>query len=808
MSSQQSFPGKDQLAPLVQKQHELEAWSTYTGGRNALGRNWEKGCDGFISHAMAEAFLRFCLAKYTEAAENPRNFGAIWALMADKRAVLQVAAECLIHVVSHEMDGRKRNSIAAELGRRAEFVLWLHHPIWRGSAHLKGLRKANGRTLDMGLMRKRLMDKGNNKAAQYKPLTKQDRLKLGTMFLELVSQSTGLMSFEVEIFQKGRKALVCRMTEKYWSFMKNWQKNLALYWPIYMPMLVPPEPWQSVSDGGYLTLSTTCSTIPWERWDDQMRGADPCVLGSINYLQSIPFRFNHEQIALQREIWNLGHAIGGLPSRDRMERPSDREFRERRKETGEQQSTAFWNAYWKYKGDQRKNTRRSHFINSMVAYDRLKEAERLFWVWFDDHRGRKYQRGAQLSFLGASVNRTQVMFDRAAPMAPHLHEFFWALGDAFGLDKDQDIRDMFAVMNWDEICNCGHEPLERISWWEAAKDPWRFVSLCREARNYSLDEDYETRLVFQIDQTCSGYGHTACLLRDARLAELTNVIGEAPWDLYGQVLETSITAMQTMYLEMDKNDERQAKFMRCIEWWQQHQLDRSLIKLCVMPVIYGQTTQSRLDILETHCRDILGNFLTEDGLRIIDLAIVANRGIQIGITEWMPGVMDLQKWLKKAAKRLLDHGKPPYWVTPNGRTVLSYAKETSQHDMYLELSGRRLRVSCGLDDGPMNERKTYAGLCADYVHSMDAAFAERFIWHWKAYKYPIVTVHDCFGTSLDKVLLLNEELRDQFSRFYSVDHLAMTKARIEEATDSVLPEIPCVGTLNLHEVGENPFLFC
>ena len=28
-----------------------------------------------------------------------------------------------------------------------------------------------------------------------------------------------------------------------------------------------------------------------------MRHADECVLGSINYLQSVPFRFNHEQIS-------------------------------------------------------------------------------------------------------------------------------------------------------------------------------------------------------------------------------------------------------------------------------------------------------------------------------------------------------------------------------------------------------------------------------------------------------------------------------------------------------------------------------
>ena len=40
----------------------------------------------------------------------------MWGLMENEKAVLQVAAESLIHVISHSMDARKRNSIAAEVG--------------------------------------------------------------------------------------------------------------------------------------------------------------------------------------------------------------------------------------------------------------------------------------------------------------------------------------------------------------------------------------------------------------------------------------------------------------------------------------------------------------------------------------------------------------------------------------------------------------------------------------------------------------------------------------------------------------------
>ena len=77
------------------------------------------------------------LKLYRKAKTAPTNFGAMWGLMENEKAVLQVAAESLVHVISHSMDGRKRNSIAAEVGKRAEFVLWLNHPMWKGSLHLK-----------------------------------------------------------------------------------------------------------------------------------------------------------------------------------------------------------------------------------------------------------------------------------------------------------------------------------------------------------------------------------------------------------------------------------------------------------------------------------------------------------------------------------------------------------------------------------------------------------------------------------------------------------------------------------------------
>ena len=125
MTSQQPNAGNSPATPQQSAQIALEEWCVGTGGQRATAGDWMKGADGFMSHSFAAPYLEQVLKLYRKAKTAPTNFGAMWGLMENERAVLQVAAESLVHVISHSMDGRKRNSIAVEVGKRAEFVLWL-----------------------------------------------------------------------------------------------------------------------------------------------------------------------------------------------------------------------------------------------------------------------------------------------------------------------------------------------------------------------------------------------------------------------------------------------------------------------------------------------------------------------------------------------------------------------------------------------------------------------------------------------------------------------------------------------------------
>ena len=135
----------------------------------------------------------------------------------------------------------------------------------------------------------------------------------------------------------------------------------------------------------------------------------------------------------------------------------------------------------------------------------------------------------------------------------------WVLGDAWGRRRiNRRVRSVSE--HFVQLMRAGDEPLDCIGWWEQAKEPWRFVALCRELSRYMEDDSYQTRMVFQLDQTCSGYGHLACLLRDGDLALLTNVTGEIPADLYGAIKQI----VQHKTMPWNSDCERTKK---CADWW-------------------------------------------------------------------------------------------------------------------------------------------------------------------------------------------------------------------------------------------------
>lgn len=797
MTSQPLNGGKQLDRNAYQEQTELESWCKATGAGRILAGRWEKGAAGALGSRLARLYLEQVIETYRRSKHQPGRQAMIWELMHDEKAVVQVALESLFWILGNLHEERSFNQVCSQLGRRAEYALWLTHPIWKGSWHLKGLRLASNGDLGMDLMIKRLKDKGFKKAALYKQLSNVERIALGAFFVECIAQCTKLIDIQVMGTGKKRRRTVL-FTPLYWEFLKRWKDHVVMFRPLHMPMVSPPRPYTDALDGGYETIRTAVSTVDPLLFERQFRKAKPGVLGALNTLQAQVYNLDHAQIDLQRSCWELGHGVGDLPRRDRLPRPVDREYK--RQGLGPE---AYWKDHWAWKADQRKDPQRSRFVNGLVAYERIKAFTDLYLVHHLDHRGRIYSRGAQLNIQGGDVYRSAFRFGHKGPMKGNERAFAWSLGEAMGLPPVYETRNHYLQEHSTAIRDAGLDPLGYVAFWASHKEPWRFIQLCRDWAQYMDDPGYTTGTIHWLDQTSSGYGHAACLMLDRQLAKFTNVIGNAPADLYSGAGLVTMARLKSL-VKTEEDDKRR----QILQWWIDFKPGRKLWKQIFMPLVYGSTYMNMKETITNYLKEELSNFLTEEKLRILELAAVLAGEAHTVSKEVMPGVLELQRWLVKLAQLQISKGFRPHWYTPDGLLVEVYSSLTREDEVKLVLTNRTVRVQARTNEGaPMDPKRSASGIAAHFVHSQDGAFLRKFVNHWNSYGHPISTVHDCFGTTVDKAEMMRSELNDQWHRFYSLDYLTFLQGYVEALTELKAPAPPKVGDLDRNEIGENPFLF-
>ncbi len=83
-------------------------------------------------------------------------------------------------------------------------------------------------------------------------LDDKEALLVGMKLIELFVESTGLLQF-VTIVQGRNRHTHVRGDQKIIDWLSKAHDSAALYAPVLMPMVVPPRPWTTPKDGGYLT---------------------------------------------------------------------------------------------------------------------------------------------------------------------------------------------------------------------------------------------------------------------------------------------------------------------------------------------------------------------------------------------------------------------------------------------------------------------------------------------------------------------------------------------------------------------------
>src|SRR5262245_56519575 len=342
---------------------------------------------------------------------------------------------------------------------------------------------------------------------------------------------------------------------------------LDLFNPIYVPMIVEPRPWTSLSEGGYLvTPMKLFKRQTGRRAQQRLEKADlSAVYAAVNALQNTPYRINQAVFRLQREAWVAGLPFFGLTREDQLK--------------GLEKMMVF------------------RFGQSV----RLSVEERFYFPCQVDHRGRVYPVPPLMNPQSDHIGRALIEFADGKPLgergaywlAIHLANCYWKKKKvsfkkrlAWVQENEKEILD-FAADPLLEASPCWARASRRIHrFWTEADQPWLFLAACLDWARYKEEgPGMISHLPISMDGSCNGYQHLSAMGLDPIGGRATNLMPfDDPEDIYQWVSDLVCRRMEIDAAGNGLNAEAARQLLAI--------MDRELAKNATMTTPYGVTLRT------------------------------------------------------------------------------------------------------------------------------------------------------------------------------------------------------------------------
>ncbi|HEY2382443.1 MAG TPA: DNA-directed RNA polymerase [Terriglobia bacterium] len=566
--------------------------------------------------------------------------------------------------------------------------------------------------------------------------------------------------------------------------------------PVHQPMVIPPRPWVSLDQGGY--LATPLNFVKHQprsaRELLESVGLSP-VFSAVNALQSTAFRVNNRIYRFMRHAWNTNNLLFGLKTHTFQplppELPDDADPKEIRKRKRERRDAFSLNSKIKA-------------LKAVMAF-RLATAEGVLdeaHIYFPhqvDYRSRAYPVPQLMNPQSDDIGRSLLMYEEGKPLgergaywlAIHLFNCYWK-----GKQVSFAERILWVRQHTDEILDFAADPIRPHRFWNEADKPWMFLAACLEWAGYIEDgPNFRSHLPISMDGSCNGYQHLSAMGRDPIGGRATNLFPfENPQDIYQEVADAVIRRLQRDAANARSEDAEAARELLAFA------IDREVVKHATMTTPYGVTRGTIYkQLVESQpvsecsdpkkCARYLAKVLEEC---IPEVAVEAGK---------------IMEWLRNIARILAKMNRGITWTTPTGFRVVHACRKPKT---------ARIKTKDGtfviyLEDetSKIDIRKQVDGIVAHLVHSFDAAHMMLTTNRLKAEGiHHFSMVHDSFGVHAADVDLLHRILREEFVRIYSEPVLQNFLNEQRAAHPGVdLPEPPQTGNLDIRQVLSSLYFF-
>ena len=359
-----------------------------------------------------------------------------------------------------------------------------------------------------------------------------------------------------------------------------------------------------------------------------------------------------------------------------------------------------------------------------------------------------------------------------------------------------------------DIMRHGANPVDTIEDWAGADEPNRYISAAMGI--YKAQSTGVDGTVIPSDGSCSGIQHLSAGIKNRALAESVNLTSNpVRQDIYLDVRDfinnkfNSFEAVRDFAKE-EIEDEDVQKAFNIIK---AGGITRKATKTSTMTLSYGSAVSTTIKNVKAEL--IKAGIITAEDKVVGNLLGVI---VEDGRKAVAGGAMGAMAFLKKIAKATNKNDVPVQWSTAKG-LVLHNVKYLVDSSKTRILGGEQLNtyhVSKELDKGGM-----IAGISPNVVHSFDALHLHNTVNAAAREGIQVVTIHDSFGTTSNKVERLNAILREEFIKIYEnknifIDILNSNKENIDPETFKELQEQAIeliVGDFDINEIAFNEFAF-
>lgn len=602
--------------------------------------------------------------------------------------------------------------------------------------------------------------------------------------------------------------------------------------PDYKPMVVPPLPWRSCSEGGHLVLRSLVVRPPKQPGASMelkaaLRAADARppvglsrVYAALNALGAVGWRINAPTLAAVEAVWAGGGGVAGLPPRTDLPpaaRPPRFYARRPPGRVGEPKPCLVASGELPVERRFRvasnrhatKVNRERHSLRCDVelklAVARQFAPERAFFYPHNlDFRGRAYPMHPHLHHLGSDLCRGLLEFAQPRPLGPDGYDWLLVqVANAYGHGQDKlsfEGRRAFAEEHLAEIHASAADPAG-CAWWAGGEDPWQLLQTCGEVRAADATGDpasFLSRVPVRIDGSCNGLQHYAALGRDADGGAAVNLVpGTAPRDVYQGVADV-------VARRVARDAAKGVPAALLLEG----EVDRKLVKQTVMTSVYGVTfVGARGQVMDRlRERGFVAAHGGQNSRAVFDAANYAARVTFDGLKELFGGARAIQGWLASVAAAVAASGAPVGWTTPLGLPVIQPYRRARDHHVRTVM--QRLILASSDPASPVAVNRQRAAFPPNFIHALDSTHMMQTASAAAQAGLVFAGVHDSFWTHAGSVGALSGILRDQFVALHSRPLLADLAAELAAAHPGVaLPPLPGTGDLDLEQVRASPYFF-